>query len=163
MALMFSKKKQLGIGRENLDWPLPAKQVAILTPKELRKKLREKLYVIWGKLVRRRDGKCIWHASEGIRVTKNLNGHHIIPKAHCNNRGLYDTENGMALCASCHIHRLNREPDEYCAMRDKWLAAKRISYERLRAMFAAPGGSLPDVALILLYREMEHTLKERKR
>ncbi len=159
MGLMFSKAKQLGLDRPELDWPL--RNAATKAPKELRKRLRERLYDVWSLLVRRRDKKCAVPKCKN----KKLEGHHVVAKGHCNNQGLFALDNGMSLCYDHHHNHtwINRCPEEYHEVRDAWLKERGLSYDKLRLKYAVPGGMLPDAAMITLYHELQAQLKGKTR
>jgi hypothetical protein len=104
--------------------------------KEARRDIFERLNTAWSILVRRRDKKCAW-----CGTWKRLQAHHVVARGIANNRGHIETANGMALCYACHIHRLKRDPDGYCKMRDKWLAARGLSYLEMQLRYASTGGA----------------------
>ena len=106
---------------------------------------------LWSILIRHRDGKCIWCGS-----VNNLHAHHIVSKALLggNLAGYLDLCNGMTLCFKCHIHRLKSEPDEYIAMRDKWVNKNNyfVTYEALRVNYGIKTKiTTDDLAMIYQY------------
>ena len=57
---------------------------------------KKKALILWGKIVRERDGKCLY-----CNVTKGLNAHHLL----CKERYpmyMFDLDNGFTLCIKHH-------------------------------------------------------------
>ena len=78
-----------------------------LKRKNTRKKLILQADKLWADLIKARDGKCIYCGSQ-----KMLNAHHIFSKArHGNLR--WNTDNGITLCAKCHIYGVHVNPAPY--------------------------------------------------
>ena len=62
---------------------------------------------LWADLIKARDGKCIYCGSK-----IHLNAHHIFTKGrHSNLR--WNTDNGITLCAKCHIYGVHVNPAPY--------------------------------------------------
>ena len=79
--------------------------------KRVKKPNRKKLILeadkLWSSIIRARDGKCIYCGSK-----IHLNAHHIFSKArHGNLR--WNTDNGITLCAKCHIYGVHVNPAPY--------------------------------------------------
>jgi hypothetical protein len=55
----------------------------------------KKLDILWSKLVRQRDKKCMYCQS-----TEYLNAHHIFSRSNLSTR--WDLANGICLCSGCH-------------------------------------------------------------
>lgn len=95
------------VGRENPNW----KGGADTEAQRIRRKIwGSRILKKWRKQVFERDnykcqlcGKC----SDG-----DLQAHHIIPLREAPNLVL-DVGNGITLCESCHIHRVNNHEDEF--------------------------------------------------
>lgn len=104
---------------------------------------------LWGKLIRAR-GKC-----ERCGKTTNLQAAHIISRSHHKTRHVL--ENGVCLCAGCHIFWSHKEPDEFV----DWVRKTRGEdiHDKLRLI--ANGPDKPDYEYrYKVLKEKEEKLNE---
>ena len=93
---------------------------------------KTELHNLWSLVVRTRDRFiCQWCRKE----EHPANAHHIVTKGSAGNSGSYEIENGMTLCVYCHRNRVPCDPDEYIAVRDKWLKDKGLDFWELKAKY----------------------------
>ena len=90
----------------------------------------KKLDALWSKLVRERDGMCMY-----CRGTENLNAHHIFSRSNYSTR--WDLENGICLDAKCHTFSskfsAHKTPTEFTYWLEKLKGREFIDKLRLKA------------------------------
>jgi hypothetical protein len=145
--LKFSKEKQLGY---------KAAGGGRTSTRMRRDYMDKKLYPLWSKVVRTRDGYICQHC--GSR--NHPEAHHVVPRSRCNNIGLFDTRNGVTLCHECHFHWMKRMVREYIAWRDDYLKDhKRKSYKELREIYKVSGMRYTLAELEVLHIQLQTELK----
>ena len=93
-----------------------------------KKRLRNKLDREWSDAVRERDG----HVCQRCGRTEHLNAHHIFTKkAHPSVR--HDLENGVCLCAGCHLWWAHQEALEVAEFILKRMGKRGLDALRRRA------------------------------
>jgi len=67
------------------------------------KKFKKQLDAVWSGIVKKRDKRCLWCGG-----SKNLAADHIFSRRRNSTRWVI--ENGIALCAGCHIFKKRYNP-----------------------------------------------------
>ena len=152
MEQKFSKARQLGADRAGKTVKRRGRS---MTPRQARQWLMGKMLETWSLVVRRRDQVCNWCGTRS-----RGQAHHIVARSRANNVGHTHVDNGMRLCYDCHMHRIHIEPDEYIAIRDKFLRSKGLSYEILLQRFCTPSPKMTLQDLQAVHERLKRMLTQ---
>lgn len=95
---------------------------------------KKELLVLWGRAIRKRDGKCQWCGK-----TDNLHAHHIVARGGGSVKewSKYEWNNGVTLCWHCHFYKLKQDSHAYVEWLDSWLEQRDLSYSLMKHTYTA--------------------------